>query len=114
MLSAQERKGVESHGRREEMDAFSNFLLDAELVDLPLQGRKYTWYRANSQAMSRLDRFLLFEAWLNVWENLSQWGLPRSVSDHCKIVLKVTVENWGPKPFRVLIARGRCQCVLNL
>lgn len=52
--------------------------------------------------MSRLDRFLVSNSWLNSWVDLSQWGLPRSVSDHCPVVLRKRVCNWGPKPFRLL------------
>lgn len=51
--------------------------------------------------MSKLDRFLITEEWLNTWNNLSQWGLKRSVSDHCPVVLKVNEVDWGPKPFRM-------------
>lgn len=96
ITSVQERKGVEAHGRHEEIAEFTQFISDAGLTDLPLIGRKYTWYRANGSAMSRLDRFLLSESWLQSWEGLSQWGLPRSVSDHCAVVLKEKGLNWGP------------------
>lgn len=32
---------------------------------------------------------------------MSQWGLARSLSDHCPVMLKETHNEWGPKPFRV-------------
>lgn len=32
---------------------------------------------------------------------MSQWALPRTLSDHCPIILKEKILNWGPKPFRV-------------
>ena len=31
---------------------------------------------------------------------LKQWGLPRTISDHCPILLKVYGKDWGPKPFK--------------
>lgn len=31
-------------------------------------------------------------------------GLPRSVSDHCPILLKEDERDWGPKPFKFLNA----------
>lgn len=37
----------------------------AELIDLPLVGRKYTWYRSDGVVMSRLDRFLVSDELLN-------------------------------------------------
>jgi exonuclease III len=43
--------------------AFSRFIDDTFLIDLPLNGRKFTWYKGNGVTMSRLDRFLLSEEW---------------------------------------------------
>jgi len=37
-----------------------NDLIDNDvLVDLPLHGRNFTWYKGDGNSMSRLDRFLL-------------------------------------------------------
>lgn len=85
-----------------EMLEFDEFIDDLGLNDLPLAGRKYTWHRSDGTSMSRIDRFLLSDEWLLLWEDLTQWGLERSVSDHCAIMLKSTTKNWGPKPFRTM------------
>ncbi|GLT88308.1 hypothetical protein SLE2022_063410 [Rubroshorea leprosula] len=63
-------------------------------------GRKFTWYQPNGNCMSRLDRFLFSEEWLLNWTDLKQWGLARSLSDHCPILVKDEICNWGPKPFK--------------
>lgn len=97
-----ERKGVVGNNRSMEMQLFGDFISGVVLIDLPLIGRKYTWYKSDGSAMSQLDRFLILEEWLNEWPNLSQWGLKRSVSDHCAVVLKEKEINWGPKPFRMM------------
>ncbi|GKV45171.1 hypothetical protein SLEP1_g52281 [Rubroshorea leprosula] len=97
------RKVGEREGCRSlttEMREFDSFIQNAGLVDLSLVGRKYTWYSSNSQCMSRLDRFLLSEEWLTTWGDVKQWGLERSVSDHCPILLKNERVDWGPKPFK--------------
>ncbi|GKV41384.1 hypothetical protein SLEP1_g48927 [Rubroshorea leprosula] len=94
----QERKGGMS--LRREMPEFNDFINECGLVDLPLIGRKFTWYQPNGASMSRLDRFLLSEEWCLNWDNVKQWGLNRSLSDHCPIVLKNQISDWGPKPFR--------------
>lgn len=93
---------MEYHDRGEEIELFSDFISGVGLIDLPLIGRKFTWYKPNGRAMSRLDRFLMTEDWLNTWSNLSQWGLKRCVSDHCAVVLKEKEADWGPKPFCVM------------
>ncbi|GKV36148.1 hypothetical protein SLEP1_g44309 [Rubroshorea leprosula] len=73
---------------------------DLELVDLPLNGRKFTWYKPNGDAMSRLDRFLLTEDWMAKWSNMKQWGLKCSIFYHCLVLLKSQHIDWGPKPFK--------------
>ncbi|GKV40773.1 hypothetical protein SLEP1_g48376 [Rubroshorea leprosula] len=35
---------------------------------------------------------------------MKQWGLKRDISDHCPVLLKNEVKNWGPKPFRLFNA----------
>ncbi|GKV44765.1 hypothetical protein SLEP1_g51921 [Rubroshorea leprosula] len=83
-----------------EMREFDCFIQETKLIDLPLAGRKFTWYHSNGNQMSRIDRFLLSEGWLSKWCDTKQWGLTRTVSDHCPIMLKVNKTNWGPKPFK--------------
>ncbi|GKU92519.1 hypothetical protein SLEP1_g6233 [Rubroshorea leprosula] len=83
-----------------EMREFDDFIHSSELIDLPLVGRKYTWYSSNGQHMSRLNRFLLSEEWMAKWSNVKQRGMKRSVSDHCPILLKNELMDWGPKPFK--------------
>lgn len=83
------------------MARFSDFIVDNELIDLPLVGRKFTW--TNNQAMaamSRIDRFLFSKEWEVHFSGVSQVALPRVISDHCPIKLCPNVVNWGPKPFR--------------
>lgn len=70
------------------------------LVDLPMERRKYTWYKENGSSCSRLDRFLLSSSWIAKWPHLVQVGLKRKVSDHAAVLLKEDVTDWGPKPFK--------------
>ncbi|CAJ2642584.1 unnamed protein product [Trifolium pratense] len=79
---------------------FQHFIDELELVDLPLFGRRFTWYHANGRAMSRIDRFLISDEWALRWGNGSVWVLDRDVSDHCPLLLKYSHDDWGPKPFR--------------
>jgi len=73
-----------------------------EMVDLSCIGTKFTWYRPNGKAKSRLDRFLTTFDWLQHWPGSKQYVLDRQISDHCALVLKSNVVDWGPKPFRFL------------
>ncbi|GKU99314.1 hypothetical protein SLEP1_g12182 [Rubroshorea leprosula] len=96
--SIEERAGCK--GMNVEMEEFGDFIHNAGLIDLPLVGRKYTWYNSNGKFMSRIDRFLISEGWFSVWGEVKQWGLRRSVSDHGPILLKEEKIDWGPKPFK--------------
>lgn len=40
-----ERKEVDGYNRSEEIELFSDFISKASLIDLPLIGRKFTWYK---------------------------------------------------------------------
>lgn len=95
-----ERKGLSGQPARLEIEEFKNFIVDMDLIDPPLLGRKFTWYKNDGTAMSRLDRILLSEDWINRWRVTSQWVVRRDVSDHCPIILKMGNQEWGPKPFR--------------
>lgn len=81
---------------------FSQFIDDNSLVDLPLQGRKFTWFKGDGLSMSRLDRFLLSEEWCLDWPNCQQVARLRGLSDHCALVLSESEDDWGPKPSRML------------
>jgi exonuclease III len=86
-----------------EMCQFGEFMEDLELVDLPLLGRRFTWYHPNGRSMSRIDRFLVSEDWLNDWGVCSLWVLPRDISDHCPLILKKDILIGGRGLFASII-----------
>ena len=59
----EERRGKENRVTIEQpsMREFNCFISHMEVLDIPLVWRKYTWYKPNGHAKSRLDRFLLSE-----------------------------------------------------
>ena len=81
---------------------FNEWIADLEVDDVTCVGRKYTWYRPNGKAKSRLDRFLVSADWFNKCQDNCQFILQRNFSDHCPILLRSSNVVWGPKPFRVL------------
>ena len=97
VLNAGERIGsfICDLSRRE----FSDWIEALGLIDIPLQGVKFTW-RLN-ESITRLDRGLCCQSWLRMFPNLSMLGLERSFSDHNPLLVSLETENiWGPKPFR--------------
>ncbi|GKV02021.1 hypothetical protein SLEP1_g14508 [Rubroshorea leprosula] len=81
-------------------DDFNQFIDTNGLVDLPLSNRKFTWYKSDGSAQSRLDRFLFSENFQEAWGDCVQIAFKRSISDHCPVSLTSSNANWGPRPFK--------------
>ena len=97
ILHSWERMGVARCDRSTR--EFSEWIRDLGLIDIPLQGLKFTWRRNESR--SKLDRGLCCNNWITKFPKLTMMGLRRSCSDHNPILLKLEdSSNWGPKPFR--------------
>lgn len=100
VFSRDERLGVGDHNSSRNMVAFRVFIEDMDLVDVPCVGGRYTWFRGNGKAMSRLDRFLLSNGLIEYWNVLNQRIGNRDISDHFSISLTMRKVDLGPKPFR--------------
>ncbi|GLU07240.1 hypothetical protein SLE2022_242040 [Rubroshorea leprosula] len=98
----EERRG--KSGVSADMWDFEEFIVTTGLVDVKLTNRRYTWYKPDGSARSRLDRFLLSTEMYNRGGEWIEQGLPRNISDQCAMVLKSKSTDWGPRPFRVLDA----------
>ncbi|PNX82625.1 cysteine-rich receptor-like protein kinase [Trifolium pratense] len=73
-----------------------------EVVDIPVLGKKFTWFTVDGKSMSRLDSFLVSWGFIANSGITGQWIGDRDISDHCPIWLVREQSNWGPKPFRVI------------
>lgn len=67
---------------------FSNFIFEMDLLDIPLIGRSFTWYRPFGVAVSLLERILILGSWWELRGTTSQWALPRDMSYHFHIILR--------------------------
>ena len=82
-----ERLGCESFSPA--MFAFLDFIESNFLVDLPLEGASFTWFRdSRLPSVSRIDRALVSLDWEEHFENVYQRVLPRVISDHCPLLLE--------------------------
>ncbi|GAU31957.1 hypothetical protein TSUD_288910 [Trifolium subterraneum] len=100
--SSDERKSRAVNNSIDDVSPFNQFIDGNFLIDLPLCGRKFTWYLHDGSAMSRLDRVLLSDGWITLFPNCVQAAMPRGLSDHCPVLLTIDEQNWGPKPLRML------------
>jgi exonuclease III len=103
VLHREERRGVNDlifPSPSMELVEFGGFINNMDLVDIPVLGRKFSWFHPNGRSMSRIDRALLSEDRILTWGQPSLWILPRTVSDHCPLVMRYSNVDWGPRPFR--------------
>jgi hypothetical protein len=66
VLLASERRGSSADGRQGERTLFNHFVEDMELIDVPVLGKKNSWFSADGKSMSRIDRFLLSEGFITL------------------------------------------------
>lgn len=97
-----ERVGRGERVDSRDIDCFDEFILQSNLIDLPLIGQKFTYYRPDGTCKSRLDRMLFNEEWIKKWPDLNLRSLGRTISDHCPIFLQSSTKDWGPKPFKFI------------
>ncbi|MCH81419.1 LINE-1 reverse transcriptase like, partial [Trifolium medium] len=100
VLKVGERKGSSSLYRQAERWEFNQFVEGMDVIDIPVTGKKFTWFSADGKTMSRLDRFLLSEGFIEKGGVTGQWIGDRDISDHCPIWLLCSKLDWGPKPFK--------------
>lgn len=80
------------------MQDFSDFIFSLGLVDLPLDGGRFTW--SNAQSGSKLDHFLLSPALETYFSRIVQRRLPRVVYDHFPMMLTCGFMERGKSLFR--------------
>ncbi|PNY01857.1 cysteine-rich receptor-like protein kinase, partial [Trifolium pratense] len=102
VLHSSERIGSSAVSRQGERILFNRFVEELEVIDVPVLGKKFSWFSADGRSMSRIDRFLLSDGFITTQGISSQWIGDRDISDHCPIWLMASPNNWGPKPFRVI------------
>ncbi|KAK2445688.1 hypothetical protein QL285_016590 [Trifolium repens] len=99
-LQVGERRGIHGVGGQTDRADFASFIDTLEVVDIPVTGKRFTWFSSDGSAMSRLDRFLLSDGFIEKGGFTNQCIGDRDISDHCPIWLECSNLNWGPKPFK--------------
>lgn len=83
------------------MNDFFEFIFSLGLMDIPLEGGKFTWSNnRTTPAMSRIDLFLFSGDWEDRYSTVIQKRLPKLLSDHFPILLECGKFLRGKRPFR--------------
>ncbi|XP_071738619.1 uncharacterized protein [Rutidosis leptorrhynchoides] len=83
---------------------FNNFIVNNNLMEIPLGGRLFTHVSDDMLKFSKLDMFLVSESFYAEWKSLSAIAMDWKHSDHCPIMLSDMEKNFGPKPFKIFDA----------
>lgn len=84
------------------MQAFNGFFDDANVFEVPLRGRTYTWSsRRPTPTFSRLDRALISEQWNGFGATYNLIDIPATASDHAPLLLTIKPHTNPPRrPFK--------------
>ena len=83
------------------MHAFSDFIMEQGLIDIPLLGGNFTWSNNRERAtMSRFDRFLYTSDWETCFVTIYQKRILHVFSVHFPILLECDNIQQGRRPFR--------------
>nr|GEY88882.1 putative RNA-directed DNA polymerase, eukaryota, reverse transcriptase zinc-binding domain protein [Tanacetum cinerariifolium] len=80
--------------------SFNDFIVDNSLIDIPLGGYSFTWTNKWGTKMSKLDRFLVSDNFLEVFPHVTGLILEKGIPDHRPILFKESCVDYGPTPFR--------------
>nr|KAJ0203968.1 hypothetical protein LSAT_V11C500292530 [Lactuca sativa] len=80
---------------------FNRFINEAGLHDIQMGGNRFTLMCQSQMKLSKLDRFLVCNNFINLFPSSSATALPRELSDHCPIILQTTLPDFGKPPFRL-------------
>ena len=84
------------------MFAFSDFIENNFLVDLPLDGASFTWFRdSKPKSMSHIDRTLVSADWEDHFGNVSQRVLHCVIYDHCLLWVETSGVGRGCCAFKI-------------
>ncbi|PNX71591.1 cysteine-rich receptor-like protein kinase, partial [Trifolium pratense] len=76
-----ERRGNSGSRSLSERSEFSLFMEAMEVIDIPILGRKFTWFNSDGSAMNRFDRFLLSEGFIHQGDEFHEKvALPKVVT----------------------------------
>jgi hypothetical protein len=86
---------------RRAMRRFRNFLGAAQLEEVHLQGRRFTWSSERDRpTLERLERVFVTADWLHLYPNHLLRALSSDCSDHAPLLLSPDVVPWAKKRFR--------------
>ncbi|PWA49263.1 cytochrome P450 [Artemisia annua] len=96
--SSAERMGCTFDNRG--ADKFNAFIHNSGLCDIPMCGKRFTRMNRTGSKLSKIDRILVSQHYIDLWPNSHVLAPPREISDHSPLFLTNSYINFGPIPFK--------------
>ncbi|XP_019166537.1 PREDICTED: uncharacterized protein LOC109162272 [Ipomoea nil] len=101
--------------------SFTNAVADCGLQDFPFSDNQYTWVRSQgtpNMVEEKLDRILVSEDWLSLFEGATACSLACPYSDHLPLILTpvVTTTVWQRKRFlfdNMWLREDKCRAIVS-
>ncbi|XP_071707911.1 uncharacterized protein [Rutidosis leptorrhynchoides] len=109
---ASDRLNSQFHAYR--ANRFNTFIRNNGLIEIPISGKRFTRISDDGVKLSKLDRFLVSDSFMKLWDDLSVIALDRRLSDHCPLILRDKIIDFGPKPFKIFDEWFSCEGIDNV
>lgn len=80
---------------------FNNFIVEAQMKEILLVDRRFTWINKSGSSMSKLDKIFCSQCFQVIWPDLHAISKGRVVYDHFPIMLQNKAVDFDPNLFRV-------------
>lgn len=80
---------------------FNDFISSNNLIDVKINGSKFTWIKGGGEKMSKLDRILVSDKFGETWPNFEVIAEARLHLDHKPLILRQFTRNFGIPSFKL-------------
>ncbi|KAJ0545596.1 putative RNA-directed DNA polymerase [Helianthus annuus] len=80
---------------------FNSFISRGGFQEYNMGGMRFTFLAGDGSNLSKIDRVLVCNNFMDKWPNASLLALNRKITDHSPLILSTVNNSFGPSPFRL-------------
>lgn len=86
-------KGTSNYHNSTDMAEFSLFINSMDVNEVSSTGKRFLWFSSDGKSMGKVENFFILEDLFSLLKCSSLWIGTKDISDHCFLVLQVTMKN---------------------
>lgn len=86
-------KGTSNYHNSTDMAEFSLFINSMDVNEVSSTGKRFLWFSSDGKSMGKVEKFFILEDLFSLLKCSSLWIGTKDISDHCFLVLQVTMKN---------------------